>query len=123
MIVFANDNDFYLRYSCGCYLRVRALFVHHLLASNLRQALHKKKRTIANPLASMLSIMAHNAPAGSSRYELTQLIKLALPLVAAQLAQMGMGVVDTIMAGRVGGPRACWRCAGWCGSLAYFDVG
>ncbi|MAA49761.1 MAG: MATE family efflux transporter [Gammaproteobacteria bacterium] len=102
MIVFANDNDLHLPYSCGCYPRVRALFVRHLIAANLRQALHKKKRTIATLLAPMLTIMAHNTSAGSSRYELTQLIKLALPLVAAQLAQMGMGVVDTIMAGRVG---------------------
>ena len=39
---------------------------------------------------------------GSTRFELTQLIRLALPLVAAQLAQMGMGVADTIMAGQVG---------------------
>lgn len=37
-----------------------------------------------------------------NRYELSQLLRLALPLVAAQLAQMGMGVVDTIMAGQVG---------------------
>ena len=102
MIVFENDNDLHLLYACGCYPRVRALFARHLIAANLRQALHKKKRTIATLLAPMLTIMAHNASAGSSRYELTQLIKLALPLVAAQLAQMGMGVVDTIMAGRVG---------------------
>jgi MATE family multidrug resistance protein len=39
---------------------------------------------------------------GESRKELSQLIRLAAPLVAAQLAQMGMGVADTIMAGRVG---------------------
>ena len=39
---------------------------------------------------------------GNTRYELTQLIRLALPLVVAQLAQMGMGVADTIMAGQVG---------------------
>ena len=39
---------------------------------------------------------------GETRNELTQLIRLAAPLVVAQLAQMGMGVVDTIMAGRVG---------------------
>ena len=43
-----------------------------------------------------------NSTPGGSRYELIQLIRLALPLVAAQLAQMGMGVVDTIMAGQVG---------------------
>ncbi len=46
--------------------------------------------------------MSQLANAGQNRYELFQLIRLALPLVAAQLAQMGMGVVDTIMAGRVG---------------------
>jgi MATE family multidrug resistance protein len=39
---------------------------------------------------------------GETRNELIQLIRLAAPLVVAQLAQMGMGVVDTIMAGRVG---------------------
>ena len=39
---------------------------------------------------------------GQARNELIQLIRLAGPLVLAQLAQMGMGVVDTIMAGRVG---------------------
>ena len=43
-----------------------------------------------------------NSTPGGSRYELIQLIRLALPLVAAQLAQMGMGVADTIMAGQVG---------------------
>lgn len=39
---------------------------------------------------------------GANRAELSHLIRLAMPLVAAQLAQMGMGVTDTIMAGRVG---------------------
>jgi MATE family multidrug resistance protein len=39
---------------------------------------------------------------GEIRSELSQLIRLAAPLVLAQLAQMGMGVADTIMAGRVG---------------------
>lgn len=43
-----------------------------------------------------------NGTPGGTRYELSQLIRLALPLVAAQLAQMGMGVADTIMAGQVG---------------------
>ena len=33
---------------------------------------------------------------GSTRFELTQLIRLALPLVAAQLAQMGMGALGTV---------------------------
>ena len=33
--------------------------------------------------------------------ELRQLTQLALPLVFTQLAQMGMSVADTIMAGRV----------------------
>ena len=33
--------------------------------------------------------------------ELRQLIRLAVPLVFTQLAQMGMGVVDTVMAGRL----------------------
>ncbi|MAR28690.1 MAG: hypothetical protein CMD51_03980, partial [Gammaproteobacteria bacterium] len=75
--------------------------VHHK-AGTSREALHKKKRTIAALFAPILTTMAHDVVAGSTRYELSQLIKLALPLVAAQLAQMGMGVVDTIMAGRVG---------------------
>ncbi|MEC8046205.1 MAG: MATE family efflux transporter, partial [Pseudomonadota bacterium] len=34
--------------------------------------------------------------------ELRQLVGLAGPLVFTQLAQMGMGVVDTVMAGRLG---------------------
>lgn len=38
----------------------------------------------------------------SSESELRPLLRLALPLMVAQLAQMGMGVVDTIMAGRFG---------------------
>ncbi|MDH3641287.1 MAG: MATE family efflux transporter [Gammaproteobacteria bacterium] len=35
------------------------------------------------------------------RAELRQLLQLALPLILTQLSQMGMGVADTIMAGRV----------------------
>ena len=35
------------------------------------------------------------------RHELRQLSRLALPMMFAQLSQMGMGVMDTIMAGRV----------------------
>ena len=34
--------------------------------------------------------------------EVRQLVRLAAPLVFTQLAQMGMGVVDTVMAGRLG---------------------
>ena len=34
------------------------------------------------------------------RSEFSQLVSLALPIMAAQLAQMGMGVVDNVMAGR-----------------------
>ena len=34
------------------------------------------------------------------RSEYSQLVTLALPIMAAQLAQMGMGVVDNVMAGR-----------------------
>ena len=33
--------------------------------------------------------------------ELARTVRLAAPLVAAQMAQMGMGVLDTLMAGRV----------------------
>ena len=47
MIVFENDNDLHLLYSCGDYPRVGALFLRQLIAVNLRQASHKKKRTIA----------------------------------------------------------------------------
>ncbi|MCZ6618236.1 MAG: MATE family efflux transporter [Gammaproteobacteria bacterium] len=35
------------------------------------------------------------------RRELSQLFRLALPMILTQLSQMGMGVADTIMAGRV----------------------
>ena len=35
------------------------------------------------------------------RRELGQLFRLALPMILTQLSQMGMGVADTIMAGRV----------------------
>ena len=34
------------------------------------------------------------------RRELSQLFGLALPMILTQLSQMGMGVADTIMAGR-----------------------
>src|SRR6188768_3477122 len=36
------------------------------------------------------------------RAELGQLLRLALPIVLTQLSQMGMGVADTVMAGRYG---------------------
>jgi MATE family multidrug resistance protein len=36
------------------------------------------------------------------RAELGQLLRLALPIVLTQISQMGMGVADTIMAGRYG---------------------
>lgn len=35
------------------------------------------------------------------RYETRQLLAIALPIIAAQLLQMSMGVVDTVMAGRI----------------------
>lgn len=38
----------------------------------------------------------------SRQSELAQLLRLALPLIGSQLAQVGMGVVDTVMAGRLG---------------------
>ncbi len=38
----------------------------------------------------------------SAESEFKHLYRLALPLMGAQLAQMGMGVVDTVMAGRLG---------------------
>ncbi|HPE60391.1 MAG TPA: MATE family efflux transporter [Thiolinea sp.] len=37
----------------------------------------------------------------SWRPELRQLLMIALPIIAAQLLQVGMGVVDTVMAGRI----------------------
>ena len=39
----------------------------------------------------------HSAPAS----ELNKLVRLALPILTAQLAQMAMVLVDTLMAGRV----------------------
>ncbi|MCZ6829232.1 MAG: MATE family efflux transporter, partial [Gammaproteobacteria bacterium] len=45
--------------------------------------------------------MSYNIPqAGDLRGETSALLKLAMPLLIAQLAQMGTGVVDTVMAGR-----------------------
>ena len=41
-------------------------------------------------------------PADSPVSEIKYLYRLALPLMGAQLAQMGMGVLDTVMAGRLG---------------------
>ena len=35
------------------------------------------------------------------RHEFSQLVRLALPIILAQLSQMGMGVADTVMAGRL----------------------
>ena len=35
------------------------------------------------------------------RQELSQLVRLALPIILTQLSQMGMGVADTVMAGRL----------------------
>ncbi|HKI74921.1 MAG TPA: MATE family efflux transporter, partial [Pseudomonadales bacterium] len=40
-------------------------------------------------------------PAQHRMGEFGHLVSLALPLTAAQLAQVGMGVVDTVMAGRL----------------------
>ena len=36
------------------------------------------------------------------RTELSVLLRLAAPIILAQLSQMGMGVADAMMAGRVG---------------------
>jgi MATE family multidrug resistance protein len=44
---------------------------------------------------------AAETPARASLTELVRLAKLGAPVVAAQLAQMGMGLLDTVMAGRV----------------------
>ncbi len=40
-------------------------------------------------------------PSESPDSEFKHLFRLALPLMGAQLAQMGMGVLDTVMAGRL----------------------
>ena len=37
----------------------------------------------------------------SRRAELRQIARIALPIIAAQLLQIGMGVIDTVMAGRI----------------------
>lgn len=50
---------------------------------------------------SQLSSPATKAPIGNFRQHSQRLLGLALPLLGAQLAQTGMGVVDTIMAGRL----------------------
>ena len=49
-----------------------------------------------------MDISPKSSPVRQFRTETGSLLHLAWPLLAAQLAQMGMGVVDTIMAGRVG---------------------
>ncbi len=41
-------------------------------------------------------------PATATRTELTEILRIAWPMLIAQLAQMGTGVVDTIMAGHYG---------------------
>lgn len=46
--------------------------------------------------------MAVSEPLALYRQELKQLIRLAWPILLAQLALTGLGVVDTIMSGRVG---------------------
>ena len=70
----------------------------------------------------MNAMRQENSTPGGSRYELIQLIRLALPLVAAQLAQMGMGVVDTIMAGQVGALELAGVALGGAVLLAHADV-
>lgn len=50
---------------------------------------------------SSLSSQHLPAPIGNFRQHSQRLLGLALPLLGAQLAQTGMGVVDTIMAGRL----------------------
>lgn len=49
-----------------------------------------------------MSAAANARPTSSTNSgELRQLLKLAAPIILAQLSQMGLGVADTIMAGRV----------------------
>ena len=48
-----------------------------------------------------MSTVAHPSRLAANFSELGQLSKLALPIVFTQLAQMGMSVADTVMAGRV----------------------
>ena len=40
-------------------------------------------------------------PASNTRYETRQLLMLTLPIMATQLAQIGMGTVDTVMSGYI----------------------
>ena len=57
-----------------------------------------------NPILHSAALVSE-AVANRSTHVLTEsrsLLRLALPLVGAQLAQMGMGVMDTVMAGRYG---------------------
>ena len=44
---------------------------------------------------------AADAPPESAVAELGRLARIGAPVIAAQLAQMGMGLVDTLMLGRV----------------------
>jgi MATE family multidrug resistance protein len=44
---------------------------------------------------------AGTGPSETSGREFVRLVRLGAPVVAAQLAQMGMGLLDTVMAGRV----------------------
>lgn len=48
-----------------------------------------------------MSGAANARPESTNAGELSQLLKLAAPIILAQLSQMGLGVADTIMAGRV----------------------
>ena len=64
-------------------------------------------QTLQSPFAALVAVLNKSVVVMSnSRFavvqELRQLIGLAGPLVFTQLAQMGMGVVDTVMAGRLG---------------------
>ena len=47
----------------------------------------------------------------SSDSEFKHLFRLALPLMGAQLAQMGMGVLDTVMAGRLSPVDLAGQCS------------
>ncbi|MFK7915597.1 MAG: MATE family efflux transporter [Pseudomonadales bacterium] len=48
-----------------------------------------------------MSAAANARPESTNSGELRQLLRLAAPIILAQLSQMGLGVADTIMAGRV----------------------
>lgn len=56
---------------------------------------------IRHPVQSSMDQQAPEAQTKPRESEFSHLLRLGLPLMGAQLAQMGMGVLDTVMAGRL----------------------